>query len=471
MYYRASGKAVCADVIPYYEDGVFYLYYLKDYRDPDYGDGISWYLITTRDFVNYEEHGEVIPHGTIEDQDLKVFTGSCSKFNGEYYIFYTGDNYHKFGTDDPAEKIMLAKSHDLIHWNKVDDFLLQAPDSVDMHDFRDPFVYYDGEKQKYCMLLAGRVKNEEPKDSKGVTLLFCSEDLKNWELAEEPFYAPSAFFTHECPDLFKMGDWWYLIFSEYSDKVVTTYRMAKSINGPWITPKVDTFDGSPYYAAKTVSDGEHRYLLGWNRLLDGEKDDGVSQWGGTIVPHELVQAEDGSLYVKCPESIRDIYTVPVEQEDGYVLRDVKQLENGWQIGSNGCRGMKMLGKMPENCKIEMDFTTTDEVGEFGILLRADIAGNTYYNVKFEPKHNRLAYDKRPRKSVYDYTMISHERYCPLLPGQKNHLVIIAEGSVLEVYVNDRVAMSARMFDHKEGDFGLYTMNTSVLFENIKVTVK
>ena len=33
MYFRPEGKAVAADVIPYYKDGVFYLYYLHDYRD------------------------------------------------------------------------------------------------------------------------------------------------------------------------------------------------------------------------------------------------------------------------------------------------------------------------------------------------------------------------------------------------------------------------------------------------------
>ena len=41
-------------------------------------------------------------------------------------------------------------------------------------------------------------------------------------------------------------------------------------------------------------------------------------------------------------------------------------------------------------------------------------------------------------------------------------------SVLEVYVNDEVAMSARMFNIPEGEFGVYSMNTSVQFKDIKV---
>ena len=46
--------------------------------------------------------------------------------------------------------------------------------------------------------------------------------------------------------------------------------------------------------------------------------------------------------------------------------------------------------------------------------------------------------------------------------------MIVQESVLEVYVNDEVAMSARMFDIPEGEFGVYAMNTSVQFKEIKV---
>ena len=41
-------------------------------------------------------------------------------------------------------------------------------------------------------------------------------DLKSWEV-REPFWTPGLYFTHECPDLFRMGDWWYLVFSKFSE--------------------------------------------------------------------------------------------------------------------------------------------------------------------------------------------------------------------------------------------------------------
>lgn len=45
------------DTMPYYEDGIYYIYYLKEA-----GDSInhSVYLATTMDFVNYTEQDEVV---------------------------------------------------------------------------------------------------------------------------------------------------------------------------------------------------------------------------------------------------------------------------------------------------------------------------------------------------------------------------------------------------------------------------
>ena len=92
-------------------------------------------------------------------------------------------------------------------------------------------------------------------------------------------------------------------------------------------------------------------------------------------------------------------------------------------------------------------------------------------MKFEPRYNRLTFDKIPRKDLNTHSLAEHERYCPIIPGKKNTLTIIVEESVLEVYVNDQVAMSARMFDMKIGNFGVYTQNTKVAFDNIGLFVQ
>lgn len=51
-----------------------------------------------------------------------------------------------------------------------------------------------------------------------------------------PYASRSNPAANECPDFFKMGDWYYLVFSNYTDGFCTYYRMSRSPKGPWITP-------------------------------------------------------------------------------------------------------------------------------------------------------------------------------------------------------------------------------------------
>lgn len=113
----------------------------------------------------------------------------------------------------------------------------------------------------------------------------------------------------ECPDFFRMGDWYYLVFSSYADRYQTMYRKSRSPYGPWQTPEIDTFDTRAFYAAKTGSDGVHRYVYGWNPTREVNehnfdppgypgKDCNTWDWGGSLVVHELWQDENGDLFVK-----------------------------------------------------------------------------------------------------------------------------------------------------------------------------
>lgn len=266
LFYKPE-NGYAADFILFYKDGTYYLFYLHDYRDTEkYGEGTPWYLITTRDFVHFKEYGEVLPRGTKDEQDLFVFTGCVleadkEKTGYQYHIFYTGHNYYLVDKGVPQQAVMHAVSDDLIHWEKRPEEKFFAPsDRYEPHDWRDPFVFWDDEAGEYRMLTAARVK-DGPSRRRGVTALSGSKDLKNWRVYE-PFYAPGLYFTHECPDYFKMGDRYYHVFSEFTGDFRTQYRVGKNPYGPWETPRDPVFDTRGLYAAKTAGDGKRRFLFG-----------------------------------------------------------------------------------------------------------------------------------------------------------------------------------------------------------------
>ena len=74
LYFRPE-KAVLGDVIPYYDNGVFKPFYLRNYRanrDEQHQD--SWVMLSTTDHIHYTEHDTKIVGGT----------GSVIKVDGLY---------------------------------------------------------------------------------------------------------------------------------------------------------------------------------------------------------------------------------------------------------------------------------------------------------------------------------------------------------------------------------------------------
>jgi len=467
FFYRPGG-AWAADFIPFYKDGLYHLFYLLDWRDPqNHGEGTPWYQISTADFVHFTEHGEMLPRGTKEEQDLYVFTGSVVEAEGQFHIFYTGHNPHFRQAGRPEQAVMRAVSDDLLHWRKVPEDTFFAPeDRFEPHDWRDPFVFWNAEAEEYWMLLAARLQSG-PSRRRGCTALCASRDLRAWEI-RDPFWTPGLYYTHECPDLFKMGDWWYLVFSEFSDRCVTRYRMSRSLAGPWTAPEDDTFDGRAFYAAKTASDGQRRFVFGWNPTREGEKDYRPWQWGGNLVVHEVAQEPNGALSVRVPDSVDRAFHQDVPFEFRPALGDCRIGRGDVRIDAPGSFGCAAAGRLPERCKIEATVGFKRNTRGCGLMLRVGEDYESAYYIRLEPGRNRLVFDSWPRAGDVPH-MVELERPLPLTPGRPVELKVFVDGTVCEVYAAGRVAMSARLYDLREGRWGVFVSEGAAEFTGVQLS--
>lgn len=458
-----------ADVIPFYWQGVYHLFYLKDFRNVEaHGEGTPWCHLTTTDFVSFTDHGEILPRGRPDEQDLYVFTGSVIAHAGQFHIFYTGHNPHFEKQGKPVQAVMHAISDDLHIWRKVPEDTFFAPaDGYEPHDWRDPFVYWDEDAGEFCMLLAARLK-EGPSRRRGCTALCSSVDLAHWHVCE-PFWTPGLFYTHECPDLFRMGDWWYLVFSEFSEASVTRYRMSRSLNGPWLAPANDTFDGRAFYAAKTASDGTNRYLFGWNPTREGDKDYQRWHWGGNMVVHQVLQQADGTLTVALPDTVRQAIQTPqpVSFESG--LGAFKAMGHAVQLDSPGQFSCAAAGALPSLCRINATATFDAGTRNFGILLRASDDFESGYFIRFEPAMQRMVFDGWPRAGDVPF-MCELERPIHLQAGEPLEIEVIVDGTVCEVYAGGAVAMSTRLYNHAQGQWGVFASEGSVRFNGVSLFV-
>jgi beta-fructofuranosidase len=468
LFYQPN-DGVAADFIPFYWNGEFHLFYLKDYRDiGGHGEGTPWFHLSTRDFVHFQDLGQALPRGSVEEQDLYVFTGSVMQAEGRFHIFYTGHNPYLREKGKPEQGVMNAVSSDLVHWQKVPADTFFAPvDRYEPHDWRDPFVFWNTKAQEYWMLLAARLKTG-PSRRRGCTALCTSKDLHHWEV-REPFWTPGLYFTHECPDLFRWGDWWYLVFSEFSERSVTRYRMSRSLDGPWLRPREDTFDGRAYYAAKSASDGQRRYLFGWNPTRSERNDASAWQWGGNLVVHELVQHADGTLGVRLPETVGAFFSSSLPVHFHPAVGQAEFLGDGAQLSAAGSYVCLSAGELPGCCKIEATLSFSAETQSCGVFLRATEEFERGYWIRLEPQRQRLVFDCWPREGDRPFA-VELERPAWLTPGEPTLLTILVEGTLCEVYLNQDIAMSARLYDHPAGEWGVFACEGQVVFQETHLWV-
>ncbi len=456
-------SGVAGDFIPFYRDGTYYLFYLRDYRDVErYGEGTPWELATTKDFVDFTRHGEVLERGAKTEQDLYVCTGSVIEAKGSFHIFYTGHNPYLKRIGQAEQAVLHAVSQDLLVWEKDPDFCFKSPcGRFELNDWRDPFVLFNEQENRYWMLLAARW-SEGPNRRRGITALCTSDDLIEWKV-EDPLYAPNLYYTHECPDLFKMGEFYYLLFSEFSESTQTRYRYSRSPNGPWTTPRRDTFDTRVDYAAKTTFDGRDRYLFGWNATRTNEKDNGSWMWGGALVVHKLSQGLDGTLLVSVPETVDRAFGIEkdlqIEKTQGCCeFKDgIISLGNGFSYAS-----LVFGVETGTTFKYEVDMEFDEGTDSCGLLLRSDEVMEKNYSIRLEPKRSRLVFDRWPREGDVPFVP-GMEREIVLKPRVRHQLKVFVEQSQCEIYLDDQVAMSTRLYDLKEGKLGLFASSGNVRF--------
>lgn len=457
LYYQFPGTWF-GDCMPYGKGDEFYLFHQRDNRNPEpFGEPFGWDLAVTSDFVNYKDMGTAIPRGTDEEQDQFIFAGSIFEGEGQYHAFYTGYNrdYPKQGK--ASQVLMHAVSDDLIHWTKTQDKLTFTPqEGYDPDDWRDPFVLRDEENDQYLLILGARKAGPKTRQS-GRTVKFTSKDLKEWKF-EGDFWAPNLFVMHEMVDLFRIGDWWYHVVTEYSDRSKMIYRMSRSINGPWIAPEDDAFDGRAYYAGRTFCLNGHRVLFGWVATKEDCDDRKNYEWAGTFVPHEIYQRKDGTLGVKIPDTVWNAFSKREKIDD-------------FTIESSDRRSERLV---KEHCgdlySFEADITFAEGTRAFGIRCYDNTETEESYQFIFHCNENRYLCEKNPNWPWFTYLSQGSERPVKLTAGKKLNIRMIVDDTIATIYV-DGVALNARLYTKPGDGLGIFVSEGSVRVENITISAK
>jgi beta-fructofuranosidase len=426
------------------------------------------HLTKTKDFASFEQLSSVINIGNSESWDAGIGTGSCMKNGTQYVFFYTGFSKHT-----PSSVVLKATSGDLQNWTKASSFRIEAPNGFEQGEFRDPCVYFDDTRGKYVMLIGSR------KAGKAAIARFQSGNLNDWQPIEEivattsdnpqVFEIETDSWITECPDIFKMGDKWYLVFSRLNRDMhrKTFYRIADNPNGPWrICRDADghheTFDGLYLYAAKTVSDGANRYISGWASTGQQFNAIGELDWGGCLITHKIVQQSSGKLYPTIPAAVDDKFSEPVE------YKDLKQIGN--VSGGNGNftlnGGKVVFNRNTSSVKIEMTIDASATTKKFGIAFGAYENQQDTYDIMFDLTAN----NRYELPALFMYHGSEEHNFTPLIVPQNKifDVKIILEKSLCVMYVNNNVSFTNRISNMNQNPWMIFADEGTAKFLNVKI---
>jgi beta-fructofuranosidase len=211
------------------------------------------------DLLNWRDEGEVLAPGKSgEWDDLSVWTGSVIRHGDVYCMLYTARSWADQGA---IQRIGLAQSDDLFHWEKHPKNPLMEADARYYEKFddsgfmweswRDPYLYYNSVDRQYYAFITAR-ESEGELDERGCVGAARSSDLVGWEVLP-PVCRPRKFADMEVPQLFEHGGRSYMLFSTNPFWYAESYRSEIDFE-PWEGDHYMVAD-SPLGEYRIVGDG------------------------------------------------------------------------------------------------------------------------------------------------------------------------------------------------------------------------
>jgi len=106
------------------------------------------------------------------------------------------------------------------------------------------------------------------------------------------------------------------------------------------------------------------------------------------------------------------------------------------------------------------------------MLRVSDDPDSAYYIRLEPHRQRLVLDSWPRAGDLPH-WVEIERPLRLAADEPARLTIFVDGSVCEVYAEgaagNRVAMSARLYNLKSGNWGVFAQEGRATFDAVTLS--
>lgn len=428
--YPNGAEIHIGDVHPYWHDGKLYMYYLC--TDGTYTSK----LMTSEDMINY----------TAEE----IFRVEPYPVNDNYYVLgivpYKDEYVSYVGHSQTV--INGSRSKDLIHWSRVDG----GPESTELPKItypaggRDPYCFYDPDAGRYRVVYNAAYSKDVGTDFDTALALqtSVSEDLADgWETEAKELLrfdnsGSSKREDPECPQMFKIGDRWYLFASMYSRSVHGVGRLSywkgeagKTIDETdWQSAYEQFIDGEDICAAQVVEIGGKYYMFGWvPQLADG------GTWGGALsLAREIYQLPNGDLATRLdPYMTRLLNKGKLYSAEGDIVlsgtEEAYKFTNYAQTDLPGTYGRSIV-----DCTLDLS-----QGSKAGVLLTDPATPDPHFI--YVDKTMSMLYVMVKQGASYK---VRAQLALQVDDWSSVKIKLLTDGGIVDVFVNDAYSLAARL---------------------------
>jgi beta-fructofuranosidase len=427
---------------PIYHRGTYHMFYQKACPD-----GKHWGHAASPDMLHWKHLPDAIAPTPGGPDRISCASGGCVIHNGTPTIIYTGFR--------PEVQCIATSNDDMVTWHKypgnpvvtppkgmavIPKSSSAAPEdfpegATGITGFRDPRVW--AENDVWYMIVGSGFPGRG-----GAALMFRSRDLRRWEYLHPlciGFRDPVAWGPRphntgevwECPDFFPLGDKHVLIVSS----MLRTLYFTGRYEGLHFYPEVEgCCDFGPYYAAQSQLNARgERILWGWVRETRSTTAQARAGWGSAIsLPRVLSLESNGTLRYALPkevESLRGEHFTGLEKVRGDCLEIIAEIN---PAGAAECGLVVRCSTGAEQTRII--YRPADRV------LAIDLSRSTLAQ---DPGRPSVPSDADP----WLHAPLELGR------GETLQLRVLLDGSVMEVFANDRTCVSARIYPSRPDSLG------------------
>ncbi len=426
---------------PIFYQGRYHMFFQYNPNGAFWGS-MHWGHATSLDMVRWKhEPVALAPTPGGYDRD-GVFSGSAILNGDTPTLIYTGvlastrpseitlnDGQHKWRE---VQCLATSKDPDLRSWRKLPEpIIARPPEHLAITGFRDPGVWREG--KEWLLTLGSGIRGKG-----GAVLLYESRDLLRWafrhplleghgtgKLAGNPVDNGEMW---ECPDFFALGDRHVLLLSTMG-KVL--WKTGKYRDRRFTPEKEGVVDFGAYYAAKTMVDERgNRILWGWIPETRPEAEYRAAGWAGVMsLPRVLTLGADGGLRMTVAPAVETLRAHPA------------------QVRAGADRTKALAG-----------IRIRDLAGE----IQARFAAQRGFRLRLRPEKGEplaeIAYD--PGKK--DSELRVNNTNGTFATNEPVTLRVFLDGSVLEVFANDKTVITTRVYAAPSGPLRVEMSDMDVL---------